>query len=684
MTSKERVIAALRFRDFDRIPIEKIDCTATPYTYPGWFRDGIPFEVGRYTDAWGCVWEVLEPGVCGEVKGHPLGNDWQGLDTLKPPYETLKKVDISHTAAFCEENRDKFIINQWEPAMPNLFERMQHLRGTENLIMDLAYGDSRVIKLRDTLMEYYLTQMEMWCRTPIDSVQVHDDWGSQISLLISPEMWREYFKPMYRQFCDMAKKYGKYIIMHSDGYICDIIPDLIETGFDAINSQLFCMPIEELAEKYHHKICFWGEIDRQYIQPFGSPEEMRAAVRRFANAFLHYGRTGFVAQCFYTMKTPEANKDAEFEEWNRISDGFEGLQTPVPFMCYAKHKFVPDYRNIVNAATNKKSDRIPLYEHSISASIMEKITGKKIKDLPGGNFSDIKEFYRQYNHFFPDMGYDTVSCEFNAGEPMPGSGSLGGHKQGVIQTRKDFEEYPWDSLPDNFFNYHREHIRAFVETLPEGVKGIGGVGYGVFECVQDITGFENLCYIKADDEELYRGLFEKVGSMLAAIWTRLLAEYGDAFCVCRCGDDLGFKSATLLPPEDIRALVIPQYRRIISIIHAAGKPFLLHSCGCIFDVMEDLIGAGIDAKHSNEDVIAPYSRWINDYGSRIGNFGGIDTDTLSASSHVDLVSYATGIFRLCEAKGRGVAIGSGNSIPDYVSPDRYCQMLDTVRTLRKE
>jgi uroporphyrinogen decarboxylase len=346
--------------------------------------------------------------------------------------------------------------------------------------------------------------------------------------------------------------------------------------------------------------------------------------------------------------------------------------------------FIPDYHNVIKAAKNEKSDRIPLYEHGVSTEIMEIIKGKKFADLTKGSYSDKKEFFRQYNQFFPDMGYDTVSWECGAGPVMPGSGSLGGHKEGVIQTRRDFEEYPWDTIPTLYFERYKDDMRAFGETLPEGVKGIGGVGFGVFECVQDVTGFENLCYIKADDEEMYRGLFEKVGDMLAAIWTRLLREYGDHFCVCRFGDDLGFKSSTLLPASDIRELVIPQYRRIISIIHGEGKPFLLHSCGCIFDVMEDIIAAGIDAKHSNEDVISPYSRWIDDYGSRIGNFGGIDTDVICDSSQVDLVPYTTDIFKLCEAKGRGVAIGSGNSIPPYVSPDRYCQMLDTVRKLRKE
>jgi uroporphyrinogen decarboxylase len=343
----------------------------------------------------------------------------------------------------------------------------------------------------------------------------------------------------------------------------------------------------------------------------------------------------------------------------------------------------PDYRNIVNAALNRKCNYIPLYEHIISPLIMERITGKKFAGLASGGYGDKVEFLYHYCRFFQDMGYDTVSWECTAGAAMPGSGALGGHKEGVIKTRKDFEAYPWDRIPAYYFESFGDYFRAFGEALPPGMKGIGGVGNGVFECVQDITGFQELCYIKADDEELYRDLFVKVGDMLYTIWARFLREFGDLFCVCRFGDDLGYKSNTLLNDEDIREHIIPQYKRIIDLIHGAGKPFLLHSCGCIFNVMDDLIAAGIDAKHSNEDVIAPYSRWIDSYGTRIGNFGGLDTDVLCTSSSVDVVSYTTGIFKLLEAKGRGAAIGSGNSIPDYVDPNRYCLMVETVRRLRQ-
>ena len=73
-----------------------------------------------------------------------------------------------------------------------------------------------------------------------------DDWGTQISLLINPQIWREIFKPMYKDYCDLAHSKNKYVFFHSDGFIEQIYPDLVEIGVDAINSQLFCMDIENL------------------------------------------------------------------------------------------------------------------------------------------------------------------------------------------------------------------------------------------------------------------------------------------------------------------------------------------------------------------------------------------------------------------------------------------------------
>jgi len=347
--------------------------------------------------------------------------------------------------------------------------------------------------------------------------------------------------------------------------------------------------------------------------------------------------------------------------------------------------FQPDYRNILNAALNRKSDRLPLYEHSIGHNFIERVLDKKFPNPYSGDYSTKLEYFKHYFDFHLAMGYDTVSFECCVGPIMPGSGALGNHAEGVIKTRDDFNKYPWDEIENLYFNTFSDFFKALRAQMPEGMMAVGGVGNGVFECVQDVVGFEELCLIRADDEELYADLFSKVGDILCAVWARFLPQFGDLFCLCRMGDDLGFKSATLLPPEDIKKLIIPQYKRVVDIIHSHKKPFLLHSCGCIFDVMDDMINiAGIDAKHSNEDAIAPFSKWIDDYGTKIGNFGGLDTDALCDVTPCDIVEYTTHAYNVCAAKGKGVAIGSGNSIPDYVSVDRYVTALETIRKLRGE
>lgn len=315
MTSRELIKAALEFKEYDRIPISARDVTEPEYYYPNGISSGIYGKKGERKDIWGCGWVALEDGVCGEVKYSPL-SDWNKLDSFKPPWDVLNNADLSKVNSSCEQT-EKFVCPMWEPAMPNIFERMQHIRGTENLFMDMAYGDNRFFKLRDILQEYYLTQMNKWVNTDIDAIHIADDWGTQKSLLISPVMWKQYYKPMYKQYCDMAHSKGKFVIFHSDGFTEDIIPDLIEIGVDALNLQIFCMNIEDLAHKYHYKVAFWGEIDRQFIQPFGTPQDMIDAVTRLKKAFFKYKYTGYVAQCIYTLNVPDENKEAEWNEWHK-------------------------------------------------------------------------------------------------------------------------------------------------------------------------------------------------------------------------------------------------------------------------------------------------------------------------------------------------------------------------------
>ena len=291
--------------------------------------------------------------------------------------------------------------------------------------------------------------------------------------------------------------------------------------------------------------------------------------------------------------------------------------------------FQPDYRNIVDAANNKRPARLPLYEHIINAEFIEKAKGISFAQLQrSSDESDLREFFRRFCGFFKEMTYDTVSFEVCIIEILPEGGALLGERPGPIQNRKDFENYPWDLLAGLYWDLADKQFQVLIESLPEGMKAIGGVGNGVFEISEDLVGFERLCYMQLDYPDLFVELYRRIGDLMVEIWTEFLKRYGKYFAVCRFGDDLGFKTGTLLAPETIVTHIIPQYQRVIKIIKDGGWPFLLHCCGNVFDVMESIIASGIDAKHSNEDAISPYEKWIDNYSDRIGLFGGIDVDIL--------------------------------------------------------
>jgi len=127
-----------------------------------------------------------------------------------------------------------------------------------------------------------LTRIRILGQNPGRRNDVHGRLGIPKSTPDPPAVWRELFKPMYKDYCDLAHAHGKFIFMHSDGYISEIYDDLIEIGVDAINSQLFVMDMADLAKRAKGKITFWGEIDRQHVMTSKDPSVARQAVRKVA------------------------------------------------------------------------------------------------------------------------------------------------------------------------------------------------------------------------------------------------------------------------------------------------------------------------------------------------------------------------------------------------------------------
>jgi len=338
---------------------------------------------------------------------------------------------------------------------------------------------------------------------------------------------------------------------------------------------------------------------------------------------------------------------------------------------------------MLDVLENRRPARLPLYEHAVGTGIMEKVLGIQFADLEKGGDSDLRKFFTLYCRFFEVMTYDTVSFEVGICPLLPGHGAILGGRPGPIQNRADFEKYPWAELSERYWEAADRQFRVLAEVMPVGMKAVGGVGYGVFEISEDLVGFQQLPYMMVDDPELFADLYRKIGDLLVEIWSTFLKRFASGYVVCRMGDDLGFKTATLVSPEIIRKHILPQYRRVIGLVHKAGLPFLWHSCGNVFSIMDDVIALGIDAKHSNEDVIAPFDRWIICYRDQIGLLGGIDVDLLCQTAPDEVYARVVEMGDRFRREANGYALGSGNSIPDYVPVEGYLAMVKAVQYIRQ-
>ena len=336
MTSRELTIRTLEFRNPDRVPRqlwalpwaslyhgEELDAIQRDFPadiggvaggeseHPA--TTGDAYEFGDYTDVWGAKFHNVQRGLIGEVK-EPLitGENWEDAGKAHVPIELLT-IDRDHINRQCAST-DLFVM---AGECPRPFEQLQFLRGTENLYLDLAYKSSGMLAFLEKMHDFYCKWVEAWAQTDVDGIMMMDDWGSQRSLLINPKAWVEIFKPMYRDYINIARKYNKKTFMHSDGYTLEIIPHLIDLGLDALNTQIFCMGMEPLRQ-FKGKITFWGEIDRQHLLVEATPLQVKAAVHGVYDALWDNG--GCIAQCEFGAGSRPQNVRAVFEAWNECCD----------------------------------------------------------------------------------------------------------------------------------------------------------------------------------------------------------------------------------------------------------------------------------------------------------------------------------------------------------------------------
>lgn len=309
MNCRERVLRAIRFERPDRIPFtytitpralfqhgqRLIDLcrkhsndffdpsivTMPPRDTAHYRPDGTYYK--EVTDEWGSVWTCFQEGIMGEVKRPVLG-DWARLRPYRfPPLPGSAPAERKRAREDMRRQKERYI--GWG-AGGSLFEQMQWLRGTENLLVDLALDAEEVCVLADLLLERrILPAIELALEAGADVVGFTDDWGSQRQLLIRPDLWRRIFKPRYRRMFDLVRQGGALPWMHSDGAQLDIIPDWIETGLAVLNAQFVCNDMAALRRLAGDKLCICGDLDRQGLLPNATPSEIRAYCRRTVEVF---------------------------------------------------------------------------------------------------------------------------------------------------------------------------------------------------------------------------------------------------------------------------------------------------------------------------------------------------------------------------------------------------------------
>ena len=325
----------------------------------------------------------------------------------------------------------------------------------------------------------------------------------------------------------------------------------------------------------------------------------------------------------------------------------------------------PDFEQFLKVVRRERPERPVMFEIGMSGRLTERFADPAIE--PDWSMR-ADNAYRLSAH--ANAGYDGCIVRgsdfgFPHGERQKAS-TVSLNQGALITDRAGFRAYPWPDPDAADYSSLREAV------LPVGMKLIPWAPGGVLENAIGLVGFERLCMMLFDDPVLAGDVFDAIGSRLVRYFE--LCAPCPAAGALMVNDDWGFKTQTMLSPADMRRHVIPWHKRIVEAIHAAGKPALLHCCGNLEAVMEDIIEViGYDAKHSWEDAIIPVEEAYERWGGRIAVLGGIDVDFLCRAGAAAVRERCGAMLRRAEERG-GYALGSGNSLPDYVPDEGYLAM----------
>jgi uroporphyrinogen decarboxylase len=336
-------------------------------------------------------------------------------------------------------------------------------------------------------------------------------------------------------------------------------------------------------------------------------------------------------------------------------------------------------------------ERVHFIELIVDGEVQDEVC-RRYDLLAGLDPADPAFPYRKQIAVQSFLGYDYIVCPGSVGESLDnylphhslvtadtaalqrGSGrTYVDEHSGPIQSWKDFENYPWPSLTE----HPMPSLDWYEQNLPENMCLIGGLVGSIYENISWLMGYEPLCIALYEQRDLVKAIGERLIELYCAELEQIL-KY-ERVKVVWGSDDMGFKTGTLISPKDLRELVLPGHRRLARMAHDAGRPYILHSCGKLDRILDDLIDdVGIDGKHSYEDTITDVRKLKSTIGQRTALLGGIDVDFLCRASETEIRQRVRDTLSICQPGG-GYLLGTGNTVANYIPIENYLAMLDEGR-----
>lgn len=317
-SARERVMTAVALEEPDRVPIDLwVASEVKQYLAEHFGQDydalldllGVDFRVvqgpkyvgpelvtqpnGLRGDVWGVLRQPVTYGL-GERKGIYLEVASSPLAHMTTAREVEEYTgwpspdwwDYSGIADECRRHAGKCVVYAGDRLDRTAqLKTAMYLRGVEQILVDLALNPGIVESIVERITVYlleYNRRVFQAAAQEIDIFMMGDDFGMQTGLFMSPEKWKRFFSPGFRQFIALAHEYGVKAMHHTCGAVEPLIPEFIDAGLDilqALQPRAAGMDLAGLKKKYGRHLCLHGSMDIQQTMPYGSPQDVRREVQ---------------------------------------------------------------------------------------------------------------------------------------------------------------------------------------------------------------------------------------------------------------------------------------------------------------------------------------------------------------------------------------------------------------------